>query len=319
MFGTKRTLLCVGLALLTACSGTLAATRIHPQAPCNGLDGACVPRRLTYGYTPTTWRRWPNATLAGQKAATEELPTPAAEPATETKPSSTESTAPEEPITIPDEAPLMPEKESPPTTTPTKPETAPLMPPFEDSPPTPPKQLEGDTTAPPSDTPEFSPLPPPTIEPEETKSRSLDSDPPPVMPDEDPFRDDPPSPRKPSSSLTPSSGGPALSAAPEPDAPEEVISQASMRWRVATRTPERSAGKLKQVVSEDPQGLVPAEPTEEGQGESSPGAAMRRNPLRSASAKNDRPRIVPVASWSDEQRPGNASSEIARRNPLRSN
>jgi hypothetical protein len=317
MFGTRRNMLCVALALLTACSGALGATRIRVPAPCNGLDGACVPRRVTYGYTPTTWRRWPNATLAGQKVGPEELPTPVEQPTPEAKPPSTESPPTEEPITIPDEAPLMPEKESPPTT-PAKPESAPLMPPFDDNPPSPPKQPAEDSKAPPSDTPEFSPLPP-TLEPEETKSRSLDSDPPPIMPDEDPFRDDPPTRRKPSSSLAPASGGPALSVAPEPDAPDEAANQASMRWRVATKTIERTAGRLKQVVSEEPQGLIPSEQTEEGPEVSSAGASMRRNPLRSASAKGERPRIVPVANWTEEQRPVNASAEIARRNPLRPN
>jgi hypothetical protein len=51
----------------TACAATLAwsavglanDTAVHSVVSPQCADGSCVPRRLTNGYYPTTWRRWP--------------------------------------------------------------------------------------------------------------------------------------------------------------------------------------------------------------------------------------------------------------------
>lgn len=53
----------VGLA-----SDTVAPSVVSPQC----ADGSCVPRRLTNGYYPTTWRRWPVDPPARGKAGVRE-------------------------------------------------------------------------------------------------------------------------------------------------------------------------------------------------------------------------------------------------------
>ncbi len=65
---------------------------------CSPLSGSCAPKRMTYGYVPTSWRRWPTdnpPTMPVMEESIEEVPTPS----TLVKPSrETESLpAPEEP------------------------------------------------------------------------------------------------------------------------------------------------------------------------------------------------------------------------------
>src|SRR5206468_3610767 len=80
---------------------------------CNTRDGACVPKRLTYGYTPTTWRRWPNeGTPNVARPAAEQIPTPAKQPPA-TGPDMTPEEAPLTPT--PDESPLVPTDRTPST------------------------------------------------------------------------------------------------------------------------------------------------------------------------------------------------------------
>ncbi len=273
---------------------------------------ACVPKRLTYGYTPTTWRRWPTDGAAGSaKPAAEQLPTPAAQPL-QSAPGTGPTIAPEETPLVPsDEAPLVPTDKGP--GTPTPPDEAPLVPPF-DEPPTPPKSSEPDAKPPAS---EPADAPPSTL-PDPPEFPTHDSDPPPIKPDDDPFKDDPPSPADVPSKV-PASGG-AMGAG-NPDA---TVRQTGSRSHVADLAREgASAGpRLMPANSlEEPRRLLQSAEVgaQEGHRVVPTAAPLKRNPLRSATQKDSEERIVPTAHWTADRSSSSAAAAPQRRNPLRSN
>jgi hypothetical protein len=168
------------------------------------LAGPCVPARVTYGYVPTSWRRWPTDHAAADTKGPEQLPTPATHPETEPLPepaipgtalpgplepggATTEprKKAADESLTPPfGDAPTPSFSDEPPAfgDEPQAPPSAadPLADPFGDQPPTPPADVPSEPPAAPSDVKPSTGTPP-----------TLDSDGPPAMPEEDLFKDDP--------------------------------------------------------------------------------------------------------------------------------
>src|SRR3954469_828336 len=104
-----RNLLTASAIVCTALPGpVLAGGHYHAGPVCNEVT--CVPRRLTYGYTPTNWRRWPGALAAGAVTpAPEELPTPATERGGTQAPPAEKR----EPAMTPEESPLVPSDRAP--------------------------------------------------------------------------------------------------------------------------------------------------------------------------------------------------------------
>lgn len=287
---------------------------------CSPPGVPCVPRRVTYGYVPTTWRRWPTAEVEAGAGQPEALPTlaPATQPAPEVEPESPEiapglpleptrpeGTTPEQPVRPPfDEGPLkLPFDE------------APL--PFDDAPPG--LSAEGEKTPQPFIDPTVPPDATPSDEMPEPPGRqelpALDEDLPPMMPDEDPFKDDPES----------DIGAPPT-AAPKPsestrDEVHRALQPAASRWHVASGAPPgrlRASDAMPISASAEPRHLE----TEGENAESAllPGRRRHVNPLR-RTAQTSRPKtIVPTASFS-----GAATATAGfrgptwRRNPLRSN
>lgn len=324
MSSVQTTTLRVTLALMCLCGSLQAGGRFHPAPVCNGLDVPCAPKRPTYGYTPTTWRRWPSIQTSDTPTrAPEELPTPAKDrrPSVEA----------DEPNMTPDDAPLVPTE---PDATLPPPSAEPIAPPFEDTPPSPPAETEpqqspadappaaeGPADAPPADAP--PPLDnlfdPPSTEPAAEAAPGAEVGPP-AMPAEDPFKDDPfkDDPFK----DDPAPAGPPADEAPKGGTYEQRGAPALLGRRDAQgwNSPTREAA----VAAEGPelkpysQAAQPRRLSESANPEQRPkvlpvSASEKRNPLRTTSAKSPARPVVPAASWSDE-RP--ASSNV-RANPLR--
>jgi hypothetical protein len=226
MFSNKKTARCLALALFAL--GSLAPQSVaqgvhyHGGVRCNSghcgspLSGPCVPQRMTYGYVPTSWRRWPTDHVATGPLP-EQIPTPAKEPRSRTKsdelpmpsgdPGDT-SPADGSPQLPADEPSLTPPFGSEPATPPFGNE--PQTPPFGDAAPVPPPSTDplavpplavppsDEPPTPPADAPESTPATDPTTTdaapPESTPTNAtppLDSDGPPTLPTDDPFKDDP--------------------------------------------------------------------------------------------------------------------------------
>ncbi len=286
---------------------------------CNVRDGACVPKRITYGYTPTTWRRWPNeGTPSIAKPAVEEIPTPAKQPSSSTTaPSTAPGSADEAPL-MPsmDESPLIPTDSAPSGSTPNA--EPPLMPPFDDSPPSPPQGQESGSTIPGAANPADMPTPKSLAEPPSRIQNALpDSDLPPAMPDDDPFKDDPPGPPIPVEE-------PAQKSTRLKPRIEENARATATQWQ-STVKPVEAAVEGPQLVpvstAEEPRRL----PDVEERAEASPAlpaasAAPKHNPLRAASRERQSNGVVPTASWIVEPpAPTSGATAALRRNPLRSN
>ncbi len=183
----------------------------HGGVRCNSghcgspLAGPCVPQRMTYGYVPTSWRRWPTDQLAAGPMP-EQLPTPAKEPSSRTKPDELPipGDAAREPA--PTDASPQPPGEQGPLTPPFGSESP--TPPFGDEPQSPPSAADplavppsDEPPAPPADAPESTPATAPTTTEaaplestpadKESPPPSLDGDGPPTLPTDDPFKDDP--------------------------------------------------------------------------------------------------------------------------------
>ena len=170
--------------------------------------------RITYGYCPTKWRRWPTVSLAMApspgKGEPEELPTPAQQP--ETTP---ETEVAPEPFMDNDLPPALPQEPSA-TEDFEEPSESPLTPPpfgqtpgadgqtpAGDQPPTPPfgDAIPGlpSSQAPSADGQPTEPAAPTQPSPDFFST----PDAPPTMPDDDPFKDDP---EPPSGAADPNSG-----------------------------------------------------------------------------------------------------------------
>lgn len=344
-----------GAIVLSLCACVAEAQRAYTGPRCGSPLGVpCAPQRITYGYFPTMWRRWPTERMEAVEQP-EGVPTPAPEPAPQGpevpvpgEPGGPEKTPPAEPLPPPfgDEPPLGPPGEEPPPGPPSEepplgpPEEAPLGPP-EEAPLEPPSAKmptpSEDMLAPPkTDTP--SPLlddAPPEMpresaggppagatpaegpsEPSRTDLSPPDSDAPPTMPDDDPFKDDP-------DSLF----GPPAGATPKPDesmdkAGHEPVGQTG-RWRSPVSAPAASA----QAAQADAASAVD-EPrrlhvdARDAAPAALPGSRqLRSNPLRSANGASGPGPILPTAGYPASTTAAAAAADDSawRRNPLRSN
>jgi len=169
-------------------------------AECSPLAGPCYPNRLTYGYFPTKWRRWPGSQFAITPASQrEEVPTPAQE----SKPAEPAKPTDEFDVDLPPQLP----SDLPEPTTPSPEPSAPdnLEPPFGDAPssptdaevPTPSGVVEPPFGDQPPSQPGVEPTPamPDSSSPADAfPTPDAVPTPPgaaPAMPTDDPFKDDP--------------------------------------------------------------------------------------------------------------------------------
>ncbi|MGD9724204.1 MAG: hypothetical protein AB7O59_23780 [Pirellulales bacterium] len=331
IFGTVRDAMAQGPGAGLPCSCTVGC----PTGPHVG----CAPRRITYGYYPTQWRRWPDAHLMGAPTPAEQAPTPAGElpppggedagPRVEPEqtPGALEGTLP--PSTEPGipggEPRIEPETESPGTQPRVEPE--PGLP-FGDEPPappsdTPPGNLPG-TPGLPGTTPS-GPVPGlpglPGLEPQIQAPPADDA--PPVMPDEDPFKDDP---------IEQSPSGPAATdpAAPtssdnrdDPPAPlAEAPEDSPAGWRGTPRL--KVVDQSAAVIVPEPK-LLPTEPAREEPSRELSAAkpepvateSVALNPLRGSRPARQPTRVVTAATWSTDQPAAVTPHLQTRRNPLR--
>lgn len=303
MISIKNSTISLALLFFGLCSVVEAGGHMHGGMVCNDVN--CVPRRITFGYAPTTWRRWPtNGAPAETQPPREQLPTPAKEP--------TPSTPSQPPAAPSEELPLMPTEAAPapPSAAPAETE-APLVPPFDDAPPTPPTSPpQGAGTTP--DTPPPSTLPEP---PAQLNLSPLDGDQPPAMPDEDPFKDELPATPPPSSGKSSQNG-------PNRGFGVAAERRAAMRWQVAgqfavdaVEGPQLKGGNRE----EEPRRLPQVEIDAESRRALPTAAPARTNPLRAAAQGERQERIVRTSNLSAAHRAAAAPSEPLRRNPLRAN
>ena len=253
MFLNKKTARSLALALFAlgsvAPQGVAQGVHYHGGVRCNSghcgspLSGPCVPERMTYGYVPTSWRRWPTDHVAAGPLP-EKIPTPAKEPRSRTKPDELPMPSGEPRDSAPaDTSPQLP-SEQPAITPPFGSEPAappfgsePQTPPFGDAAPVPPPSTDplavppsDEPPAPPADAPESAPATATTTTdaaaPESTPTNAtppLDRDGPPTLPADDPFKDDP------EAVLEPAPGGGAR---------KDRNQQAAMERLAAMRTQE---------------------------------------------------------------------------------
>ncbi len=282
-FGMAALVVCMVCGLQLAVD---AAPRVYPPAAScpNALDGSCAPKRATYGYVPTTWRRWPtNGDPEVPKRNPEQVPTPAAvpskKPAVKTEPEF------EGPIVTPEEETLPPPGNAPSMQSPNL-EDAPV---FDDTPPTPPAEA-------PAATPDASDA---IVPGDDVPTPPGDSDA--AMPeDEDPFKDEPIDTEGTSGSRGPSK------LRLDPASGES----STVRWKV-NKDPAlaRAGGKR----GEEPRRLQAVD----GRGSAPINSAERpTNPLRSAEDATTQ-RVVPTANWSKSAPQANEAAGTWRRNPLR--
>jgi hypothetical protein len=328
-----------GATLIVACLSViaLAGDRRTPGPACTSGPG-CVPARITYGYYPTTWRRWPTARQGSSKPDPEQLPTPAKAPK-DAKPSTEEDSAPKPPTdtqTPPAETPSTPREEMKgPAAEPETPLPLPFEEPLDAQPDTKPKEEPGtppllDSTAPtesPADpTPTEGPPEPPKGDDEvPTGGKSLE---------DDPFKDEP---AKDDDAPVP----PAKSGQRQPRVEKSLGKNETNQWRVINRTPNTVAQKAsfkRATSSDEPRRLQqldvdaglesgPSLIQVDANAASSPvdrsvksPNAISGNPLRSASAGTGTDRVLPTASWTAVQPSSETSTNGGwRANPLRGN
>lgn len=287
----------------------------HGSVRCNSghcgspLAGPCAPQRMTYGYVPTSWRRWPTDQISAEPLP-EQVPTPAKEPSSRTKPDelplpndSTEETTPRTPSQ--DQAPTMPPFGSQSPTPPFG--DAPQAPPFGDEPQAPPPAADP-LAVPPSDEPPAPPAdatgsPPaasalpssgsPTGE-SGSSPPAFENEGPPTLPTDDPFKDDP------------------EMSGPTPEAGAQLYqSQRAARERLAAL----QASDSDQNLAAEPRllradgGNLEVNPLPE------PAAA---NPLRQVSHPVRRTSSI-VEQTPPAAKPARVDQGVWRRNPLRSN
>lgn len=274
--------------------------------------GPCVPERVSYGYFPTIWRRWPTEHLR-----------PATSQPSETTPTPATQEAPGQPADIP-LAPEQPET-TPPATMPEEPpfgEPPPAMPdqgpielpfgqeppPFDDAPPALPTEPKDSGL--PSFDPTAPPAPPSGGFPEPGTSVVPDQGEPPVMPDDDPFRDDPN--QEPPGTTTPK---PSSSTH---DALDRIREQAAGRWHGPEEVPGQASEMAARPLRKHDEPRHLEKTAERAVAPLSP--RQRENPIRSAK-RSARPReTAPTASLTSAETPAATSQGVKwRHNPLRSN
>jgi hypothetical protein len=273
--------------ILTCCSWTAQAAQ--PNLYSNrdgccpkGVD--CIPKRGTYGFTPTRWRTWPAAEKPpAMQSGSESSPTPAKELP------KVESEAPQSPA---EEAPLRPTETETESALPQTPGGLPPAGLFEDTPPSPPKESDGEGE-PPNEQPESAdglPSVPPQIQ----LPAPEDADKPPAMEDEDPFKDDPIPHRE-----SPAAEPPARGATKTNPAKNSI--SISDRRRVDNKSQVNLADS-----SPTPRAAAPGEPgllrvdydQHAGRGLLPIKTPDMRNPLRPETVKHRENKIVPTADWS---------------------
>jgi hypothetical protein len=292
------------------------------------LEVGCAPKRDTFGYYPTTWRRWPTEELVSTPTPTpaaEQLPPPTATPAEQPPPMKIEPDQPAATPEAPGERTLVPTEPEPalPEGAPTTPEPK-LQPdtmlPFEDRPPSPPPDspsepgLPGLPAAPSEPAPDTVPgaQPPAQVPPSQ--------DAPPTMPDDDPFKDDPPVPG-------PEPQTPAAKATDKQTScnkpASEAMQNAALHWRVVAQEAvgQVDEGPINRVPAGEEPALVtpPAAPATNLSGTLSAVTPALRNPLRLAAASTPDAQVIPTASWTGHRRRSPAAPAADRRNPLRDN
>jgi hypothetical protein len=295
-------------------------------APCCGDHCAagipCVPGRVTFGYFPTTWRRWPTELeeLPAQEAP-EPLPAPG-----ETKPGApAEPGAPKAP-TEPEKGPLEPPFGAQPQAPPG--EEPPLAPPFETPGQVPPALPESkepapfDPTVPPQTAPSADMPAPATEEPLPPPDKDL----PPTMPEDDPFKDDPETEVGPPPAETPKpEESPKAEESPKPvaeSAPDQSARQETLRWQVASEGGAELMPGMPADGRHEPRRLQT--PGEQAAPAPLPAGAMRENPLRTTKPGGFRRAIVPTAAVRERFSDASAATAsgttaVWRANPLRSN
>jgi hypothetical protein len=306
---TRKVALCslFGAALSGALVASSIAGDFDPRwhAPCPP-GGVCVPKRVTYGYYPTLWRRWPGEPLPSseQQQKPENVPAP----------SDAQKKRPATGSAIPDatnDIPIPPDE----------PQTSPLPDSMdEDSETSPalPRDLDQDLEQPSMDedlrnqlpdssgdsasepmTPDTEPDSLPDSLPEATVPKSTEPD----ELNDDPFKDDE-LPDGDTSETVPHSGADQVTArfngdknsairwrSPKAAAPKRLEQQPGLLHADATRTakPKRIVNEVKTVTT--------------------------RNPLRPNAAPARR--ILPTAEWTAESEAASSGGEW-RTNPLRS-
>lgn len=292
-------MLCLSMATNAVAQGIPGPVRCP-----KGLGVGCAPKRDTYGYYETSWRKWPTARAESSPRRTpEQVPTPAVE----TPPSS----EPQQPKITPDDV-------APGATQPATPAGPDAGLPFDDHPGAPPKEpvIEPDL-------PGLPGLPPKTTEPpagsgspdlpSELQSPTM-LDTPPIMPDDDPFKDDPQQPPTKESRAAPEAPGLKLTPA------SPIEDQMGLRWRatgkpaaateIATRTSfVAPLAPVEVAHATEVEAIALELPTDD--------APARSNPLRGGNRPLRDPQVVRTAAWSAEESAPAASTQAARRNPLR--
>ena len=286
------------------------------------LAGPCAPARMTYGYVPTQWRRWPTVQASATLPAPEELPTPANSDALpEPELPSPRSTVPRESTPRPSgdtlTPPFGPSTLSPPMTDeppaapfgdePVAPPSAadPLADPFGDEPPAPPADQTPSSPSSQDSVPnQFPPLDEPAPPASETDSL-FESEP--AMPAEDPFKDDP------EPSATPDAGADTRLERNDRAAEEPIAAalQGGPREQDAAQidvemSPQASEPRL---LRADGESLEPGRLTTQIQDDP--------NPLRQVSHPVRKTAYKEAAVASPPARAREAS--VWRRNPLRAN
>ena len=309
MLLNKTNVACVAGILLCSCWQAKSAPTNYPPTGCpTGTDGGCAPRRITYGYYPTTWRRWPNEGPTPVKAQPDSLPTPA-------KKDPLPKVEADVPVAPSEEMPMFPTDNEP--AAPEQSLESSLVPPFDDSAPEPPKEDSGEREFPggeprrPGTRDELPPgpgkveLPAPSTE-----------DLPPTMPEEDPFKDEP-EPNKTSAIRT------LQLQTTQIRLEDSTNLRASGHWRT-TQMSAAPAEKptIKQLPMGENPGLVP--PTDDQavtmpQRMESNKLRASVNPLRTAVSRPREQHVVPAASWSSESQKTSDPTAVWRLNPLRTN
>ena len=318
---TKR-FVCAALMLVYSWLPTPAAAQGHTVQGVPGfahrqkcLEVGCAPRRITYGYYPTTWRRWPTEMLAP-------TPTPAATPAAEQLPSPAAGEQPsgkiepEQPTIAPDDATLVPTEQQPEPEKPvptTQPDT---MLPYADKPPELPAETPGGLPAAPS-----SPAPTKQDFPAPAPSPPAE-DAPPTMPDDNPFKDDPPAPS-------------VKLESPDSKAPDSKTTYkqtslivpatergANARWRVSGKPEVAAAGAARVTripAGQEPALVRPSERVADGAALVPAATPARHNPLRLTATGTRQASITPTAAWTAAEREPAGAMVPVGRNPLRDN
>lgn len=326
MLLNQKNLSLVAVIVLGICGVARGGHGPYTVGHCNSPTGEpCFPKRESYGYFPTTWRRWPKPdaeAAAGRQP--EPLSTPAAQPTPTTEPESQgqptqpETGAPKQPAGPPfGEEPPFQETPPPLQETPLPPLEETPLPPF-DAPPRLPPAESDKTTQPLIDStvrPDASPSNQMPEPPGRQELPAPDADLPPTMPNEDPFKDDP------ESKISPPRGAAPKSDESTRDEFNEAPPQAASRWRMSGgAAPERLHVSHAMPIPDGDEPRRLETDDDNAESEVMPRRCRRANPLRRASPSKRPESIVPTAEFTGA---ATAAADVDgpawRRNPLRSN